>query len=53
MIFYKMEVPNQNIINHDDRIMSVSAVDPNALVPSSMRGLRDIGSQVLNLGDVL
>ena len=30
----------------EERVATVTAVDPSALTPSAMRGLRDIGSQV-------
>jgi hypothetical protein len=32
----------------EERVATVTAVDPSALTPSAMRGLRDIGSQVGN-----
>lgn len=33
----------------DERVATVTAVDPSALTPSAMRGLRDIGSQVYRI----
>lgn len=37
----------------EERVATVTAVDPSALTPSAMRGLRDIGSQVRIMPNVL
>ena len=34
------------VATNEERVATVTAVDPSALTPSAMRGLRDIGSQV-------
>ena len=36
----------------EERVATVTAVDPSALTPSAMRGLRDIGSQVCSILDL-
>ena len=36
---------------NEERVATVTAVDPSALTPTAMRGLRDIGSQVRSHGN--
>ena len=52
-----VEIGNEAVVpvggnTTEERVATVTAVDPSALTPSAMRGLRDIGSQVCSILDL-